>query len=84
MTPRWRRDCALWRREPPPPSQGTEGIAWLCVAPRDEIKGGSFYLDRKPQTKHIAGPFFSEGRRTKNSEAEVDAMMEALAAAVAK
>ena len=56
----------------------------MCVAPRDEIKGGSFYLDRKPQTKHIAGPFFSEGRRTKNSEAEVDAMMEALAAAVAK
>lgn len=55
--------------------QGTEGIAWLVGAPKDEIKSGEFYLDRKPQAKHIAGPFFSEGSFTKNTPAEVEEMM---------
>lgn len=55
--------------------QGTEGIGWLMGAPKDEIKSGEFYLDRSPQAKHIAGPFFSEGTFTKNTEADVDEMM---------
>lgn len=55
--------------------QGAEGICWLLVAPAAEIEGGAFYLDRKPQVKHMAGPFFSEGSFTKNSIAEVDVMM---------
>jgi dehydrogenase/reductase SDR family protein 12 len=57
------------------PWQGAEGICWLLVAPLNEIEPGAFYLDRKPQVKHMAGPFFSEGSFTKNSPAEVDAMM---------
>eukprot|EP00186_Timspurckia_oligopyrenoides_P004598 CAMPEP_0182446554 /NCGR_PEP_ID=MMETSP1172-20130603/4280_1 /TAXON_ID=708627 /ORGANISM="Timspurckia oligopyrenoides, Strain CCMP3278" /LENGTH=347 /DNA_ID=CAMNT_0024642505 /DNA_START=92 /DNA_END=1135 /DNA_ORIENTATION=- len=61
--------------------QGSEGICWLCVVPRDDIEPGAFYLDRKPQRKHLGGPFFTEGSFTKNSEAEVDKMMEELAKA---
>jgi dehydrogenase/reductase SDR family protein 12 len=60
--------------------QGAEGIVWLCVAPAAKIESGSFYLDRKPQVKHIAGPFFTEGSFTKNSVQETDAMMEQLEA----
>jgi len=55
--------------------QGAEGILWLCIAPTSKIEGGAFYLDRSPRTKHMAGPFFSEGSFTKNSEEEVDLMM---------
>jgi lipocalin len=55
--------------------QGAEGIIWLCVASHNKIEGGAFYLDRSPRTKHISGPFFTEGTFTKNSEAEVDMMM---------
>ncbi|KAJ1396270.1 hypothetical protein B484DRAFT_305773, partial [Ochromonadaceae sp. CCMP2298] len=29
--------------------EGTEGILWLCLAPLQQIQGGAFYLDRKPQ-----------------------------------
>ena len=58
--------------------QGTEGIAWLLSAPKEEVKSGEFYLDRRPQAKHIAGPFFSEGSFTKNMEGDVDEMMEKL------
>lgn len=58
--------------------QGCEGILWLCVAPWAELKGGEFYLDRSPQRKHMAGPFFSEGSFTKNTPAEVEAMMQQL------
>ena len=53
------------------PWQGSEGIAWLAVAPTAEIEGGAFYLDRKPQTKHLAGYFMAEGTFTKNSPEEV-------------
>lgn len=55
--------------------QGTEGIAWLCAAPTSEINGGEFYLDRNPQTKHLAGYFMSEGTFTKNTAEEVSDMM---------
>ena len=37
------------------PWQGAEGIAWLAVCPRDELEPGGFYLDRRPQAKHMAG-----------------------------
>lgn len=55
--------------------EGSEGIIWLLVAERDQLEGGAFYLDRKPRVKHMAGPFFTEGSFTKNSEREVDDMM---------
>ena len=55
--------------------QGAEGIVWLCIAPTNKIEGGAFYLDRSPRAKHMAGPFFSEGTFTKNSEEDVDFMM---------
>lgn len=57
------------------PWQGSEGIAWLCVANKIKVETGEFYLDRKPQVKHLAGPFFSEGSFTKNTTAQVDEMM---------
>merc|ERR1712137_987179 len=60
--------------------QGAESIAWLCVAPGNQIESGAFYLDRKPQVKHMAGPFFSEGTATKNSKESVDRMMQNLEA----
>jgi len=55
--------------------EGSEGILWLLIAPCDDIQGGAFYLDRSPQVKHMAGPFFTEGSFTKNTPAEVDQMM---------
>merc|ERR1719446_143798 len=64
--------------------QGVEGIAWLCACPRAELEPGALYLDRSPRTKHLAGPFFTEGSFTKNSEAQVDVMMEKLASSVAE
>lgn len=57
------------------PWEGAEGIAWLCVAPAAKIETAAFYLDRKPQVKHIAGPFFTEGSYTKNTTEQVDDMM---------
>lgn len=58
--------------------QGSEGILWLCIAPPDQIKDGEFYLDRCPQRKHLAGPFFTEGTFTKNTPEEIKVMMEKL------
>jgi dehydrogenase/reductase SDR family protein 12 len=62
--------------------QGAEGIAWLMATGKNSLKGGEYYLDRKPRTKHLAGPFFSEGSYTKNTPAEVEAMMAKLKEAV--
>jgi apolipoprotein D and lipocalin family protein len=56
-------------------AEGSDGIVWLCVAPSDKIKSGEFYLDRQPQVKHMAGPFFTEGSFTKNTAEDVDKMM---------
>ena len=55
--------------------EGSEGIIWLCIAPAEQIEGGAFYLDRTPQVKHLAGPFFTEGSFTKNTPEEVAEMM---------
>jgi dehydrogenase/reductase SDR family protein 12 len=58
--------------------EGSEGICWLTATPKKNLEGGEFYLDRKPQRKHIAGPFFTEGSYTKNTDLEVDTMMKKL------
>jgi len=55
--------------------QGAEGIIWLTVATAEQLQSGAFYLDRSPQVKHIAGPFFTEGSYTKNTPQEVAEMM---------
>jgi dehydrogenase/reductase SDR family protein 12 len=60
------------------PWQGAEGVAWLVGTKREKIQSGEFYLDRKTQPKHMAGPFFTEGRYTKNSKSDVDDLMENL------
>jgi len=58
--------------------QGAEGICWLATAPAEELESGAFYLDRSPQAKHMAGPFFSEGSYTKNTPAQVADMVKNL------
>lgn len=58
--------------------QGAEGITWLMSTKRENLESGGFYLDRTPRRKHIAGAFMSDGSYTKNSEKEVDEMMENL------
>ena len=58
--------------------EGAEGICHLVACSKSELVGGAFYLDREPQCKHIAGLFMTEGSATKNSPAEVDAMLEKL------
>lgn len=55
--------------------EGSEGIVWLCVCPSEQLESGAFYLDRSPQVKHMAGPFFTEGSFTKNEPSEVNDMM---------
>lgn len=58
--------------------QGAEGIAWLMATDKTNIVPGSFYLDRKPQRKHLSGPLFSEGTFTKNTQKEIDEMLMSL------
>ena len=58
--------------------EGSEGICWLATTPSKDLEGGAFYLDRKPQRKHIAGPFFTDGSYTRNTDNEVDDMMKKL------
>lgn len=60
------------------PWQGAEGVAWLMATDQSNIESGALYLDRKPQVKHLAGPFFTEGTFTKNTESEVDELIENL------
>ena len=60
------------------PWHGAEGMAWLLGTDRKNLEGGALYLDRLPQRKHLAGPFFTEGRATKNTPEEVDELMENL------
>jgi NAD(P)-dependent dehydrogenase (short-subunit alcohol dehydrogenase family)/lipocalin len=55
--------------------EGSEGIIWLLVVPKEQLEGGAFYLDRTPRVKHMAGPFFTEGSFTKNTASEVADMM---------
>jgi dehydrogenase/reductase SDR family protein 12 len=60
------------------PWEGAEGICWLLGADSTKLESGGLYLDRKPQTKHLAGPFFTEGSYTKNKPEEVNSFMEKL------
>ena len=55
--------------------EGAEGMCWLLATDSKAIESGAFYLDRTPQKKHIAGFFWTEGDRTKNSKDEVAMMM---------
>mmetsp|Transcript_15208 Transcript_15208/g.39305 ORF Transcript_15208/g.39305 Transcript_15208/m.39305 type:complete len:632 (-) Transcript_15208:94-1989(-) len=55
--------------------QGAEGMCWLLAVDAEAIKSGALYLDRQPQSKHLAGWFWTEGSRTKNSADEVAMMM---------
>jgi len=57
------------------PWEGAEGMCWLLAGPAEDIQSGAFYLDREPQVKHMAGPFFTEGSFTKNSDDEVAELM---------
>jgi len=57
--------------------EGAEGLTWL-MGREEGLENGALYLDRETQVKHMAGPFFSEGRFTKNSEGEVRDFMENL------
>lgn len=57
------------------PWEGAEGICWLLACKPEQLESGAFYLDREPQVKHMAGPFFSEGKFTKNTDVEVDEMV---------
>jgi len=59
--------------------EGAEGLTWLMGGGGGGgLVNGELYLDRKEQVKHMAGPFFSEGKFTKNSEDEVEDFMENL------
>lgn len=55
--------------------QGAEGQIWLCIVDSDKLQPGGLYLDRAPQRKHLAGPFFTDGSATKNSDDERAAMI---------
>jgi len=56
--------------------EGSEGICWLCAAPRDQLKSGEFYLDREPQPKHLPARLCKNF--TVNTSEEVDDMMNKL------
>lgn len=46
--------------------QGADTITWLSLQDADKIESGAFYLDRKPQTKHL--PF--SGTKYSDEEAQ--------------
>jgi dehydrogenase/reductase SDR family protein 12 len=47
--------------------QGADTVVWLSVVPQDRLEGGSFYLDRKVQRKHLPLAFtgYSKDQVTK-------------------
>jgi len=60
------------------PWEGAEGICWLMSTPSKNLDSGEFYLDRCKQRKHISGAFMTSGSYTKNTEEDIDDMMEHL------
>lgn len=48
--------------------EGTEGIAYLCACPAENLKSGSFYLDGRVQKKHL-------NESSKNTLEQVEIMM---------
>jgi dehydrogenase/reductase SDR family member 12 len=71
-------DMKSWLQPLRTPWQGAEGMCWLMGVDKSQLENGALYLDRKVQPKHLSGPFFSEGRFTKNKPSEVDDMMQRL------
>lgn len=65
------------------PWEGAEGIAWLVQTPAKNLAGGEFYLDRKVQRKHIAGPFMTDGSFTKNTPTQISEFIDNLKKAAA-
>ena len=55
------------------PKEGADTVAWLCVAPRDAVKSGGFYLDRKIVSSHLGW-----GAGTKYEASATDALVETL------
>jgi len=53
------------------PWQGSHGIAWLSMAPLDQIESGEFYIDGLIQEKYIMNG-------TTNTKEEIDQMMQNL------
>jgi len=51
--------------------EGAEGISWLMGVSGSSLEGGAFYLDRKPQRKHLGPVTFY----TKNTEKEIADLM---------
>lgn len=54
--------------------QGADTAVWLSLEDTSKIEPGAYYLDRKPQAKHLS--WFGGG--TKYSEADVDQLMDVL------
>merc|ERR1719201_2275160 len=73
--PGWTRTSAKYLEPMRTAWQGAEGQCWLCVVDRDRLENGGFYLDRSPQRKHLAGPFFTGGSATKNSLEKAEQMV---------
>ena len=55
------------------PREGADTVAWLCVAPRDAVTSGGFYLDRKIVSSHLGW-----GAGTKYEASATDALVETL------
>lgn len=62
--------------------EGSEGIAWLMGTNGSNLVNGGFYMDRKEQPIHLAGPFMTEGSHTKNTDEEVDEFMKKLSQSI--
>merc|ERR1712115_344386 len=54
--------------------EGAEGIAWLMGMKGSELVSGAFYLDRKPQQKHLGPVTFY----TKNSKKDTEDLIATL------
>lgn len=71
-------DQKKWLEPLREPWQGAEGVAWLAATDHSNLESGAFYLDRKVQKKHLAGPFMTEEGFTKNKPEEIQTFMEHL------
>ena len=59
------------------PREGADTVAWLCVASRDDLKSGGFYLDRK-----IVSPHLGWGAGTRHEASATDALVDTLGRAL--
>ena len=41
------------------PKEGADTVSWLCVAPKDALEAGGFYLDRRTVPKHVSTNFLT-------------------------